>query len=110
MSTHMTPVSYTHLDVYKRQSSDLTGFLRPVRSRRQRCMSTAAIPGANAHRLSRVALLLLLALFLAATALSLRGPYLPFEDDSYIFLRYSRHIAAGAGPVWNCLLYTSRCV
>ena len=64
-------------------------------------MSTAAIPGANAHRLSRVALLLLLALFLAATALSLRGPYLPFEDDSYIFLRYSRHIAAGAGPVWN---------
>lgn len=64
-------------------------------------MSTAAIPGASVHRLSRVALLLLLALFLAATALSLRGPYPPFEDDSYIFLRYSRNIAAGAGPVWN---------
>lgn len=52
-------------------------------------------------RFSQAALLILLGLFLAASALSLQGAYLPYEDDTYIYLRYSRNLAAGLGPVWN---------
>jgi hypothetical protein len=33
--------------------------------------------------------------------LRMQGPFPPYVDDAYIYLRFARHIAGGLGAVWN---------
>ena len=55
----------------------------------------------SVNRLATIAIILMLAVFALANTLSLQGVFPPYLDDSYIYLRYSRHLADGHGPVWN---------
>jgi arabinofuranosyltransferase len=41
-------------------------------------------------------------IFIILTSLALFAYYLPYEDDAYILLKYSRNIVNGCGFVWNC--------
>lgn len=44
---------------------------------------------------------ILLTFFFLTNTITLFHPFLPYEDDAYIFLRYARNITQGYGIVWN---------
>lgn len=61
----------------------------------------AADRAARDSRAALIALLLLAVAFAALLALALQGDFPTYTDDAYIYLRFSRHLAEGLGPVWN---------
>ena len=106
-------VSYTHLDVYKRQTSDFMadGIFLWWEERKQDLSGVKQLvvnldngPECNGHRSQ---FLLRMTEFADTSGLCVRLIYYPPYHSKYNAIeRYW----AGLEKSWNCLLYTSRCV
>ena len=126
LEERLKPVSYTHLDVYKRQPLDqanaLEGFV--VSSALIGCILGASFAGWISQRYGRKPTLVLAAILFLLSAIGSAWPELfvgmPGSGDHtfmYLFVLYRIVGGVGVGlasmvsPMYiACLLYTSRCV